>query len=114
DLPCALLHNGNSEVSVAGDGARRRLESAAVIANGEAESIALVLQVNRNARWAGVANRIGDRLLPDTNQVMHAAGCQRNLFSFHFQCGLDSLLHLIGRQRTSQSLRKDAGDFVSL
>src|SRR5258708_12300269 len=77
ELACSLLHHGNAEVSSARCGPIGRIESAAVIADGEVKSITLVLEVDGDGRGLGMANSVRYSLLTDADQVMDAAGRKR-------------------------------------
>src|SRR6201997_5186663 len=90
----------------------RRLEPAAVIANGEGEGIARVIHMNPNLTGARMANGIADGFLPDAAQMVHAAGGQRYLFAFDLERGLGFTLNMIGRERARESLGKNAGDLI--
>src|ERR1700722_1248180 len=78
ELARSLFHDGNAKVSSAGRRPIGRIKAAAVSADGEVESVTLILEVDGDGRRLGMANCVRYSLLTDADKMMDAAGGKRH------------------------------------
>src|SRR5260370_22894469 len=90
------------------------MKSASVIADGKVESVTLIFEMDGDGRGLGMANSVRYSLLTDADKVMDAAGSERNFFSFDLERCSDHFLHVIGRERAGQRLRKDVRNLLGV
>jgi hypothetical protein len=94
-LTGTLFHDGDSEVSSQRQRSIGLKEAVAIVANGEAKRIAVVPQVNDDARALGVTDRVRDSFLADADEMMHATGREADLLAFHIERCIDGSLEMV-------------------
>ena len=90
----------------------RALKTVTVIIDRKTEGVDLIFEQDEDTRGISVTNCIGYRFLPDTDEMMDAAGCEWQFVAFDFKAGFNILFERVGFKGAVESPREEIGDLI--